>query len=64
MYRINYGYFTTDNKNPKYGKYGKCIKEYVDGESLKEVCDNFDDIRYHHDVVKNSTIDFYSIEEI
>lgn len=64
MYRIKYGYFTTDKEHEEYGKYGKHIIEYIDGESLKEVCNNFDNVRYHHDVVKNSTIDFYSIEEI
>ena len=64
MYRIEYDYWKPVKKYPQYGKYGKCVKDHIDGETLEQVCKYFDEIRYHHDVVENSTIEFIRVYEI
>ena len=64
MYRIKYDYWTFDESKPQYGKWGKRIDGHIDGETLEQVCRYFDEIRYHHDVFKNSTIEFIKIVEI
>ena len=64
MYRITYAYWKPIKEHPEWGKYGESIKDYVYGDTLEEVCDNFNMVRYQHDVVKYSMIDFINIEEI
>ena len=64
MYRITYAYWKPIKEHPEWGKYGESVKDYVYGDTFEEVCDNFNMTRYHHDVVKYSTIDFIKIEEI
>lgn len=61
MFRITYSYFRKDTD-------GKLIDEpiirHVDGETLKQVNDTFNSIRYNNDVVKYSLINFMDVEEI
>ena len=64
MYRITYAYWKPIKNHPEWGKYGESIKDYVYGDTLEEVFDNFNMVRYQHDVVKYSMIDFINIEEI
>lgn len=64
MYRIKYDYWTFDKDNPQYGVWGRRVDGHIDGETLEQVCRYFDEIRYHHDVTKNSTISFIKVYEI
>ena len=64
MYRITYVYWKPTKENPEWGKYGECVRDYVYGDTLEEVCDVFNMTRYLHDVVKYSMIYFIKIEEI
>lgn len=64
MYRITYAYWKPIKEHPEWGKYGESVKDYVYGDTLEEVCDVFNMVRYQHDVVKYSMIDFINIEEI
>lgn len=61
MFRITYDYFKKDN----HGKLiGSPIIKHVDGETLKQVNDTFNFIRYNHNVSRYSIINFIEVEEI
>ena len=61
MFRITYSYFRKDNN----GKLiGAPIIKHVDGETLKQVNDTFNFIRYNNDVSRYSIINFIEVEEI
>ena len=61
MFRITYSYYRRD-KN--FESIGDAIVKYVDGETVKQVNDAFNFIRYNHDVAKYTPINFRKVEEI
>ena len=63
MYRINYRYYERDEKDRVCPK-GFPIESFVDGETIKQVNNNFANIRYNHDVFRYTMIIFDSVEEL
>ena len=61
MFRITYSYF---RKNENGKLIGSPIIKHVDGETLKQVNDTFNFIRYNHNVSRYSTTNFIEVEEI
>lgn len=62
MFRIVYGYYRR-SKDFNFTT-GSPIIKYVDGETIKQVNDAYDFVRYNHDVSKYTPTNFYRIEEI
>ena len=61
MFRITYSYFRKYNN----GKLiGSPILKHVDSDTLKQVNDTFNFIRYNNDVSRYSIINFIEVEEI
>ena len=61
MFRITYGYFKVDEN---FRPIGDVIIRYVDGESVGEVNRRFNEKRLSNDLVRFTTLNFISVEEI
>ena len=61
MFRIVYSYY---RRGKNFEPIGDAIVKYVDGETIKQVNDAYDFVRYNHDVAKYTPTSFWKVEEI